>query len=337
MSVSGIYFDGISARRQVVTLALLNGQLRLEGDGIERSLIEGDFTIPGKLGHTARLILFANGARCEITDHVGFDRLIADTGIAPSLVGHLESRWHYAMTALALTLALIAATYVWGLPYAAERIASRIPARVQVMIDAQFMNTFDGKLLEPSHLSAERQQIISGRLLKLRMPPGGTPPTHVLFRSSPPIGPNAFALPGGTVVVLDEIVNLSSDDDEILAVLAHEMGHVAERHALRQMLQASVVGLAMTWYVGDISTLLAAAPTTLLETRYSRDFERRADAFGARMLKLNGISPGRLADILEKLEHAHARKGEAPGGSAMDYLSTHPNTAERIRTLRQMQ
>ena len=139
------------------------------------------------------------------------------------------------------------------------------------------------------------------------------------------------------MVVLDEIVNLSSDDDEILAVLAHEMGHVAERHALRQMLQASVVGLAMTWYVGDISTLLAAAPTTLLETRYSRDFERRADAFGARMLKLNGISPGRLADILEKLEHAHARKGEAPGGSAMDYLSTHPNTAERIRTLRQMQ
>lgn len=245
MGVAGSYFDGISARRHAVWLEIKNGRLQLHGEGVERNMESGQFTIPGQLGSTPRLILFTDGARCEIADHAGFEQQLAEAGLAPSLVGQLESRWHYALTALAATLALVAATYVWGLPYAADRIAFRVPDKVLTMIDEQFLQTFDHHLLEPSKLSSERQQVIAGRLNKLRLPAGANRPAQVLFRSSPVIGPNAFALPGGTVVVLDEIVALSSDDDEILAVLAHEMGHVAERHALRQMLQASVVGLAM--------------------------------------------------------------------------------------------
>jgi predicted Zn-dependent protease len=164
--------------------------------------------------------------------------------------------------------------------------------------------------------------------------PGTRAPSRILFRSSPQIGPNAFALPGGTVIVLDQIVQLADSDEQILGVLAHEMGHINERHALRQMLQASVVGLTMAWYVGDISSLLAAAPTALLETRYSRDYESRADQFAIDMLRSNHISPRYLADMLEKLEHAHGGKADKKD-SLMNYLSTHPNTAERIRMLRE--
>jgi predicted Zn-dependent protease len=148
------------------------------------------------------------------------------------------------------------------------------------------------------------------------------------------LGPNAFALPGGSVLVLDEIVELSDDDDEIIGVLAHEMGHVTERHAVRQMLQGSAVTLAMLWYVGDVSNLLATAPSTLLETRYSRDFERRADAFAMRMLTLNGIPSTRLADMLGLLEQAHKQRSAAEKTDWPDYLSTHPNTQERIGALR---
>lgn len=334
MTVTGSYFNGVSARRHTVSLSFRDGLLWLHGEEIERSASPGELKLPGHLGNTPRLILFADGARCEIADHAGFEQLLATAGIAPSLVGHLESRWHYALGALAVTLALVAATYYWGLPYAADKVAWRVPAPVMAMMDKQFMATFDHRLLEPSKLSRERQQVITSRLHKLRLPAGASQPTQVLFRSSPAVGPNAFALPGGTVVVLDEMIALSSDDDEILAVLAHEIGHVAERHALRQMLQASVVGLAMAWYVGDISSVLAAAPATLLETRYSRDFERRADTFGGNTLELNGISASRLADILEKIERAHSGSSHTGDSDAMDYLSTHPNTAARIRALR---
>jgi Zn-dependent protease with chaperone function len=254
-------------------------------------------------------------------------------------VAGLEARWSHAVGALLLILALVGAAYVWGLPYVAELAAARMPQRVVALMDEQFMQTVDGRLLHPSKLSAARQQALLGRVRALRWPPDAQPPTRILFRSSPEIGPNAFALPGGTVVVLDQLVQLAHNDDEIIGVLAHEIGHVSERHALRQMLQASVVGLAMAWYVGDVSSVLAAAPSALLETRYSRDFERRADAFAARTLKLNGIPPSRLADMLQSLEQAYAGRKQKvqDNGHAhwMDYLSTHPATDERIRALQE--
>jgi len=97
-----------------------------------------------------------------------------------------------------------------------------------------------------------------------------------------------------------------------------------------------VIGLSMTWYFGDISSLLAIAPTVMLETSYSRNFERRADLYAVTLLRRNGIKPGRLADILERLENdhtGHQSKHEAYS-PIFDLFSTHPNTDERIRILR---
>ena len=339
MSVSGFYFDGRSARRHTVSLELRGDGLHVIGDAVERSEALADIKIPAPLGDTPRLILFADGARCEVADRGGFDALLQTAGHAPSLVARMEARWTYAVASLLVTLALIAAAYVWGLPYAAREAAERIPEKVLVMMDGQFLKTFDGRLLEPTKLSPARQQALVSRLRAMRWPDEAAKPERILFRSAPHIGPNAFALPGGTVVMLDELVALSQNDEEILAVLAHEMGHVTERHALRQMLQASVVGLAMAWYVGDVSTILAAAPSALLETRYSRDFERRADNFAARTLSLNSIPASRLGEMLAKLEEAYAGKQQSKKQSDqtswMDYLSTHPATEERIRALKE--
>lgn len=338
MSVAGFYFDGRSARRHTVSLELRGDVLHVVGDAVERSEALAGIKIPAPLGDTPRLILFADGACCEVADRAGFDALLQTAGHAPSLVARMEARWTYAVASLLVTLALIAAAYVWGLPYAAREAAERIPENVLVMMDGQFLKTFDGRLLEPTRLSLARQQALVSRLRAMHWPDEAAKPERILFRSGPHIGPNAFALPGGTVVMLDELVALSQNDEEILAVLAHEMGHVTERHALRQMLQASVVGLAMAWYVGDVSTLLAAAPSALLETRYSRDFERRADDFAARTLTLSGIPASRLGEMLAKLEEAYAGKQHAKKESDqagwMDYLSTHPATEERIRALK---
>jgi Zn-dependent protease with chaperone function len=338
MEVAGFYFDGKSARRHTVTLELQGNVLHVRGDVIERSDAFSDIKVPAPLGGTVRLVLFVDGARCEVPDRVAFDAMLQSAGHAPSLVARMEARWTYAVASLLVTLAVIAAAYVWGLPYAAKAAAERMPGNVLTLMDGQFLKTFDGRMLHPSKLSLARQQALVSRLRAMRWPEDAAKPERILFRSSPLIGPNAFALPGGTVVMLDELVALSQNDDEILAVLAHEMGHVSERHALRQMLQASVVGLAMAWYVGDVSTILAAAPSALLETRYSRDFERRADDFAARTLALNGIPASRLGDMLAKLEEAYAGKQQdkQKGQEAnwMDYLSTHPATEERIRALR---
>jgi Zn-dependent protease with chaperone function len=334
MELLATYYDGRTARRHDVLLSMEAGLLRVRGELVAREEVLTALDIPGPLGNTPRLILFADGARCEIPDHAAFGALLQAAGPTPSLLAAMESRWSHAIGALLVTLGLVAAAYFWGLPHVAREVAYRVPGGALTLMDDQFLKTFDDRLLHPSKLSTARQQALSTRLEAMHLPPGARLPSRVLFRSSSQLGPNAFALPGGSVVVLDEIVELSDNDEEIIGVLAHEMGHVSERHALRQMLQGSVVALAMLWYVGDVSNVLAAAPSTLLETRYSRDFERRADAFATQMLALNGIQAARLADMLALLDQARKKSSAALTTGWPDYLSTHPNTEERIRALR---
>jgi Zn-dependent protease with chaperone function len=152
------------------------------------------------------------------------------------------------------------------------------------------------------------------------------------------MGANAFALPDGTIVMLDELVDLTKDDNEIIAVLAHERGHVERRHALRMVLQSSVVGLALAWYVGDVSGLLATAPAIIAQAKYSRDMEREADIYAEQTMLANGLSPCLLGTMLDKLEAAHLAKFKEQhpvadadkADAAMDYLSSHPATKERM-------
>jgi Zn-dependent protease with chaperone function len=335
-SVQGIYFDGNSARKQSVALSINQGLLEIRGEELLRVLPLSEVNISAKLGNTPRLLHFEGGAHSEINNHADFEALLKDAGIkTQSLVSRLENTWHYAIGAAAFCIAFIIAMFYWGLPWLADITAARIPPAVTLAIDEHFLSMVDKGMMQPSALSKERQQAITQRFDNLKGEIN-TPPHQLLFRSSKALGANAFALPGGTIIATDELVALAAHDEEIIAVLAHELGHVSERHPQRQLLQSSVVGLAMTWYLGDISTLLAAAPTLLLETSYSRNFERRADRYAADLLKSNKISPSRLADILEKLEAAHSDKDDAPQkqSTLMDLFSTHPDTAERLRNLR---
>jgi predicted Zn-dependent protease len=134
--------------------------------------------------------------------------------------------------------------------------------------------------------------------------------------------------------VTDALVALARNDEELVAVLAHEAGHVARRHGLRQLFQNSLVALAVTWLVGDVSAIVAAAPTALLQAKYSRDLEREADSYALVTLRVNGIATEHFAAMLERLEDSGAEGGGITTG-ALDYLSSHPVTSERIERVRQ--
>jgi predicted Zn-dependent protease len=144
--------------------------------------------------------------------------------------------------------------------------------------------------------------------------------------------PNALALPGGTIVVTDELVHATANDAEFLAVVAHEIGHVRGHHAMRLVLQDSGMAVLMTALAGDAvgTTLLAAAlPAVLLRTRYSRQFESEADDYAFAMLRRHGHSPQAFADLMRRLRlQLHAKE---ESGSLLQYLSTHPATEERIQ------
>ena len=96
------------------------------------------------------------------------------------------------------------------------------------------------------------------------------------------------------------------------------------------MIQSTVLGALVTWYIGDVSGLAAGAPTALLRAKYSRDLEREADTFAARVLTANGLSATLLIDALKALEQSRGRSGKADN---LQYVSSHPATEERVQWL----
>lgn len=336
--VRAYYYDGQNARRHSVTLEAADGRFIVRGDDVARDETLASTRISEKLGSAPRLLHFAGGGHCEVSDHTAFEALLTAAGHRPrSFVSRLEAGWRYAVLAVVLFVSFAFAAYRWGLPWAAEVAANRISYSTAHILDVQTLRGLEGDLLKPSHLSAKRRQALQAQFTKLRKG-RNLPPYPLEFRDSEAIGANAFALPGGTVVITDQLIALAGNDEEILAVLAHESGHVAERHPLRQLLQGSAVALALSWYFGDISSLIAAAPTLLLQTSYSRDFERRADHYAAVMLNENGMHAKRLADILRKLENAHrssakGKKEKEEEPKVLELISTHPETEERIRAM----
>src|SRR5262249_23006281 len=132
------------------------------------------------------------------------------------------------------------------------------------------------------------------------------------------------------IILLDELITSIGDDRQIMAVVAHELGHARGHHGMQQLLQSSAVGAFWSLYVGDVSHLLAAAPAALVQARFSQDLEQQADDYAAALLARKGMSPGLLADALEKLAARH--RGSWEGG----YLASHPSTAERLRHLRSL-
>lgn len=332
--VNANYYDGRSAQQRAVTLRFAQGLLEVREDELIREVPLSNLRISAKLGSAPRLVHFVDGGHCEVTRHADFEALLQEAGIRPqSFISRMEDTWRHALTATLLAIALVVASYYWGLPWLAGIVAARVPNSAAQTLDRRILSALDDGMMRKSALSDARQQALRLGFDGLKKG-GGWPRLQLEFRSGKAVGANAFALPGGTIVVTDQLVALAGNDEEVFAVLAHELGHVSERHPLRQLLQSSAVGLAMAWYLSDVSNLLAAAPTLLLEDSYSRDFERRADRYAADMLRANGIAPARLADMLEKLESSRPGANSGRSSRAAGYFSTHPDTDERIRLLR---
>jgi Zn-dependent protease with chaperone function len=329
------YFDGKSATRHTVTLSVQGDRARIEGDGIVRDEALASLRVSEPMGSAPRLITFADGAICEISDHAALNELLAQTGYREKSVVRWQQSGTWVLAMLLFSIALIWLGYRYALPVFANVVAQHLPEKSIAQLGQHILEALDESVFKPSELPKDRQKQLIDDFEKLP-PPAGKKVNHTVhFRKSPQIGANAFALPSGDIVMTDELVALANDDREILGVLAHELGHLEKRHSLRQLLQGTAVGLVISWYVGDISSILASAPAAMLEARYSRDFEREADEYGAALLKHNNISPSYLANMLEHLEKFHNKESSAKDDEGKDYFSTHPGTQERVRVLRE--
>jgi Zn-dependent protease with chaperone function len=335
MRISVTYYDGQSTRAHAVELELDDaGIVHLHGLAAPTSHPVTSLKVSPRIGNTVRSITFPDDARAESSDHAALDALAAKAGHSRALhlVHLIESRWRSALIAAGVLIVFIAAGIRWGIPIVAKRLANAVPAELAYDLGKSTLVILDRSVLEPSKLKEPRKaELVQEFQGMARQYP--ELPLRLHFRNG--LGANAFALPDGTVVVTDDLVDLARDDREIMAVLAHEIGHVHFRHSLRVALESSSIAMLVSAYLGDIgqiSTLSASLPAAYAQAHYSREHETEADGFAFDYMTKSGIAPHYFADILEKLEAKNTGGKKQDDGTA--YLASHPPTAERIRRFR---
>jgi Zn-dependent protease with chaperone function len=336
MRVEGFFFRAGSSQRQPAWLQVSDlGKVSVvASDGSDQggsSCRFEELTISPRLGNTPRQIEFPDGSRFETSDNAAVDRLLQhfDTDHGNRWLHLLESRLLLVLPIAVITVLVVWGSITYGVPAGARWLAALLPAEASGYIGQGTLKALDESVFAPSQLPAQRQRELH-QLFKQYT--AGYPELQpkVLFRQSAAIGANALALPDGHIVFTDAMVQLSRDDRELLAILGHEIGHLAHRHMLRRVIQGSMLTVVIVLVTGDVnaaSSIVAAAPTILLELSYSRHFEREADDFAYQFMREHGFDPQHFADIMQRLDQ---QGGQAEPGKESAWWSTHPATGERI-------
>lgn len=331
--VAARYYDGCSARSTEVDLSLDGETLVVRGDGVERREALREISIGSRIGNAPRTLQFADRAICEVRDHAGFDALLRQAGGRPNWLHGAERNVRLIVFSIVIILAVAAAFVVWGVPAGAQWFANAMPPRLVQALSERTLDLLDRHALKASALPPQRIVDLMRGIEALRAPQGTPAIRRLEFRAAPGWGANAFALPDGTIVLLDELVALADNDEQIFAVVGHELGHVHHRHGLRLMAQNSAIGMLAVWWFGDVSTVLAAAPTIVMQAHYSRGFELEADQYAAAFMRANDIAPSRLMEMLAKLVAQRASADDEDEATSRGWLASHPDLQERAQAL----
>lgn len=346
--------DGRAARGQSVRVHREPGLL-VARDGTQTWRWPVEQVIwPERTRHGRRVAQLPGGGMLSFEDAARFDAWHRAAGAPESRVVRVQQHWG-AVVAVALAfLLLIGVAWRWGVPLAASGVLAVVPTSVDRSLGDAALASLQRETLHPSRVPVARQQqlrdALTAALARLGPPDEAVPWTLHFADAGSEIGPNAFALPGGHLVMTDALVTLLDDrDDALLGVLGHEVGHLRARHGMRGLVQAALVAMLASAVVGDFSSVLAGAPALLAQQGYSRDFEREADATAVQVLRAAGQSPLAMTVLFERLQARAAAEAKSPDdgssrsdagrGRAPDWLgialASHPADEERMRFFRE--
>ncbi|WP_165856813.1 M48 family metallopeptidase [Marinobacter sp. JSM 1782161] len=354
MILEGDFYSGATSRRRSARLRLEEGALTLELDDEARSLDWAAVQVSPRVGNTPRYLHLPEDGVFETSDNDGVDALSRQfrSGLVARWVHRLENHLGLILVAAVVTVLVTLGTFLYGLPWTSRVVAGWMPESVVEQASTSTLQALDATWMAPSTLSAERQAALQSTFSPY-LDVAGRPVT-VLFRDAEGIGPNAMALPDGTVVFTDQLVNLAEDDRELVAVLAHELGHVAHNHGMEGLVHSSLTAWLIVMMTGDLSSFAdstVAGPAVLLNLAYSRDMEREADQFALDTMQARGLDPNYFVIVMQRMESAHG--GGEPGsdetgeqgsheeesegwlGQLGALVSSHPLTDERLERFRE--
>jgi Zn-dependent protease with chaperone function len=236
--------------------------------------------------------------------------------------------WPAALVALVCAMAVI----VWfdrvGAGWLAQASLPLIPRAVEKSLSSQLMLQVNQRWPESRMVRQERRERIVERFhavaRTMELP---VPVTLQFRRDGNDAGFNAMALPDGHIILFDGLTEALTDD-EIMAVLGHELGHVVHRHGLQRLMRGAGLLTVAGVVVGDFSSVLGSMIGGLQTLHYSRDDEREADAYGRQFVAAAGLTPDIWLSVWRKFREVQDAQG---GGEVPAWMSTHPTLDERLK------
>lgn len=288
--------------------------------------------ISDRLAAVPRKITLADGSVFEARDNDGIDEMFVTQASFFGRLSQVESSFKLVVIIAVCTVLTIATLYRFGLPALANGAARITPSGVLTLMDKGTLATVDFSLFSKSKLGDKRREEIVIIFDALAKQSGQTyPPLNLLFRDGGRLGANAIALPGGTIVITDQLIKMAKSDDEIAGVLGHEIGHVELRHSLRQIYRVLGVGFMITIIGGDSGQLVEdviAQAVALESLSYTRAFETQSDYRSAELMVGLERDPFAFIELLKRLTSDKGDKSDT------GWLSTHPGTFDRMATIK---
>jgi beta-barrel assembly-enhancing protease len=224
------------------------------------------------------------------------------------------------LAALLFIAGLIALGWFYLLPALTGYLADRFPESLEYKMGQQMKQSAINK----SEVDSARTRVINDFFRQLDKEPRF--PVHITVVNSRV--KNAFALPGGEIVVYSALLEAMDSPDELVALLGHELGHVENRHSLKMLFKKLSNYIIISLILGDsegISAIIAGNAAMLNELSHSRGAEEEADEYGFALMKKNRIALEGMPDLFRKLKDDNGSGQRIP-----DFLATHPSLDSRI-------
>ncbi|HUQ96983.1 MAG TPA: M48 family metallopeptidase [Chitinophagaceae bacterium] len=235
----------------------------------------------------------------------------------------LHNRNKTALVLIATLALAVAVVYFLLLPWAAQAVAARVPVAYEKKLGASLYETLVNDLQVDKNRSAYATAFFNA--LQIR---SNYPITITVVKGDVA---NAFALPGGHIIVYDKLLNKLSTYPQLAALLAHEATHIEARHSLKSLLRQAGVLLVFSAFLGDAGaiggTLLNSADQ-LKSLSYSRSLEKEADAAGLQLLTARNIDGTGFVQLFQILQ-------QEPDSEGPEWTSSHPQLKNRIRAIKQ--
>jgi predicted Zn-dependent protease len=334
----GIFFDGMTSARQDVVVEITPAFLEVRSAS-GQPVAQWPYAEIEQVVSPDQVLRLRRGrsslARLEIRDPV-LAALIDDMALTVDRTGTVQRRSHLKVALLVVVAVLsLAAMALFALPPIVTRLTPLMPVTVERQlgqaVDAQLRASLGSGSAELPLQCGEAEgekagraalQSLIGRLeaeAKLPLPLRA----GVLRRKEA----NAIALPGGQIYVFEGLIAKAQTPDELAAVIAHEIGHVARRDGVKSVLETAglsfLFGVVFGDFVGGGAIVMAAR--TVLQSSYSRDAEAAADAYGVALMNQVGADADSLGKFLLRVDDLH--------GSGPAILSDHPQTKERVAAI----